>query len=167
MRDGAEAEKRFRILDRVHNSANNQPVVVGPGVYARALATAKLNAIGMFNDSGGELVFCLAPALVMVNHSCLPNCQQLTKSGSCSLVALRDIDAGEELSYSYIMSLGERNKERKESILRNWNFSCICGRCSQKQDCQAFDSEHTCYCGSICLEVDRSSGTCICNPART
>ena len=49
-----------------------------------------------------------------VNHSCEPNCGL---SGSVLVVALRDIDAGEELTYDFAMSDGSDDDE----------FECHCG----------------------------------------
>ncbi|MCU1361498.1 MAG: Nuclear protein [Ilumatobacteraceae bacterium] len=49
-----------------------------------------------------------------VNHSCEPNCAM---SGSVLVVALRDIEAGEELTYDFAMSDGSDYDE----------FECACG----------------------------------------
>ena len=49
------------------------------------------------------------------NHSCDPN---LGFSGQIGLVAMRDIDAGEELTFDYAMSDGEPYDE----------FECYCGK---------------------------------------
>jgi len=50
-----------------------------------------------------------------VNHSCAPNCGM---SGSVVVVALRDIDVGEQLTYDYAMSDGSDYDE----------FECACGQ---------------------------------------
>jgi hypothetical protein len=134
------------------------------GIYAEALHTSRLNAIGMFNEYGDEIGFSLSPVLAMVNHSCFPNCQQLTVNGACTLVALRNIQVGEELSYSYV-SLEGNAQERKDSIIKNWEFECICERCRKPSghSCTSFDAEHVCFCGAVCLVVDRGTGECVCN----
>jgi len=49
-----------------------------------------------------------------INHSCDPNC---ALSGSVILIAARDIDVGEELSYDYATSDGSDYDE----------FECVCG----------------------------------------
>jgi SET domain-containing protein len=51
------------------------------------------------------------------NHSCEPN---LGFSGQIGLVAMRDIEAGEELTFDYAMSDGEPYDE----------FDCFCGTAS-------------------------------------
>jgi hypothetical protein len=155
IRNGVKAESKFRAL--THKDA----LLELPGAYAAALGVRKFNGIGLFNAYGDEVAFALCPALAMINHSCVPNCQQITERGSCQLRALRDIRVGEELSFSY-MSLEGTEMERKQEIQNNWEFTCICYRC-RGGDCRSFDVEHVCFCGSVCFEVDRSEGTCICN----
>ena len=58
-----------------------------------------------------------------VNHSCDPNAGL---SGQISLVALRDISAGEEITYDYAMSDGSAYDE----------FDCLCGA----HECRGFIS---------------------------
>jgi uncharacterized protein len=60
--------------------------------------------------AGGEE----AEAATCINHSCEPNCGM---SGAVMLVALRDIAAGEPLTYDYAMSDGSDYDE----------FECLCG----------------------------------------
>lgn len=155
-RDVAKAESKFRSLR--HADAGS---LEGPGAYAAALSVKRLNAIGLYDAYGDEVAFALCPALAMVNHSCLPNCQQITEGGYCRLRALRDILPGEELTYSY-MSLEGTEMERKEAIRETWDFTCRCSRC-RGGDCQAFDAEHVCFCGAVCFEVDRRQCECVCN----
>jgi hypothetical protein len=183
-RGSVAAEAQFRRLDR---NGGGAAALEAQGVYAAALRTRKLNAIGVFNECGDELGFALSPVLAMVNHACLPNCQQLTTGGQCKLIALRDLKADEELSYSYISlavaedSRGTGNsiasdvaandaatRDRQAALHLNWEFICGCRRCrggsTCAAECAAFDAAHTCFCGSVCLEVDRASGGCVCNP---
>lgn len=37
----------------------------------------------------------------LINHSCLPNCEALIEDGRVFIIALRDIAAGEELTFNY------------------------------------------------------------------
>jgi hypothetical protein len=146
------------------------------GQYAEALGTRRSNAVGMYNEYGDEIGLSLLPVLCLVNHSCLPNCQQVTADGACSLLALRDIAPGEELSYSYVSLLGAV-EERQGSLLKNWGFTCRCARCvgagapaagggDLEAFIGAFDAAHVCACGAVCLVVNRDTGECICNPSR-
>jgi hypothetical protein len=155
------AEAQYRGLDHGAGSALSHRET--QGVYATALSTQRLNAVGIFDEYGDELGCVLAPLAAMVNHSCLPNCQVMVEYGQCRLVALRDIAAGEELSYSYV-SLQGGEEDRKRSIKDTWQFSCRCERCCGEVDCSAFDWAHVCYCGSVCVAVERSAAEeCVCN----
>ena len=51
-----------------------------------------------------------------VNHSCNPNCY--VRYGDFALIALRDINKGEELSYNYCTT---------EEDLEQFSFPCSCG----------------------------------------
>jgi len=42
-----------------------------------------------------------------VNHSCQPNCETDQIGGKMWIIALRDIEAGEELTYDYCLFDGE------------------------------------------------------------
>jgi SET domain-containing protein len=57
----------------------------------------------------------------MINHSCEPNCGI---AGTSSVLALRDIEIGEELTFDYAMSDSSEYDE----------FSCACGKenCREK-----------------------------------
>jgi hypothetical protein len=183
MKKNVVAETQFRriLLASPGNlpSSPSQPNINNrKGAYAQVLATVKLNALGMYDAVGDEVGYALSPAMAMVNHSCLPNCQQVTTRGQCRLIALFDIPIGQELSYCYVSLLDDdthnssstmrscasAGAERRQLIRKNWEFTCACPRCRNLEDCRAFDAEHTCYCGAVCLQVDRSTGACVCNP---
>jgi hypothetical protein len=158
------AESQFRRLD--HGTGAGRTCREGEGVYAAALASQRLNAIGLFDEYGEELGCVLCPVVAMVNHSCLPNCQVLVVEGWCRLVALRELAAGEELSYSYVSMQGSA-RDRRRAIENTWQFTCRCERCVGRTDCAVFDREHVCYCGSISVAVERSQvAECRCNAPR-
>ncbi len=46
-------------------------------------------------------------AAMFINHSCAPNCTTMEEDERVWIVALRDIQAGEELSYDYMLYQGE------------------------------------------------------------
>ena len=62
-----------------------------------------------------------------VNHSCDPNCETVLAEGEIHIVAMRDIAAGEELTYDYGYTLDE---ESVEEALRR--YPCRCGASSCK-----------------------------------
>ena len=57
-----------------------------------------------------------------VNHSCDPNCETVLAEKEIHIVALRDIAAGEELTYDYGYTLDD---ESVEEALRR--YPCRCG----------------------------------------
>ncbi|ELP92579.1 set and mynd domain containing protein, putative [Entamoeba invadens IP1] len=65
-----------------------------------------------------------------LNHSCDPNCVLActTDDFKLSLIALKDIKAGEELTISYIDN--SMNKEtRLKTLMDQYNFDCKCKKC--------------------------------------
>lgn len=71
-----------------------------------------------------------------LNHSCSPNCEWRYNSNIDELpcvYALRDIEAGEELTLSYVLVTQSRKGRRSE--LQRYNFTCGCEACkSTDQD---------------------------------
>lgn len=57
-----------------------------------------------------------------INHSCAPNCDAVIERGRIFIESLRDIAAGEELTYDYNFVLEERHTPAAKR-----RFPCICG----------------------------------------
>jgi len=57
-----------------------------------------------------------------INHACDPNLEPITIGDHVWLVALRDIEAGEELGYDYAIELDERH-----TAAARRRFPCCCG----------------------------------------
>ena len=77
---------------------------------------------------------CLFPALSLLNHSCTPNCQLLFSIGHGgavvgSLVALRTVPAGQELTISYLSQPCLAVAERQALLRVGFNFNCSCDKC--------------------------------------
>lgn len=74
----------------------------------------------------------LYPHVALLNHSCAPNCEVVWAHPSlalASVVTTRGVEAGEELSISYVDArLGTR--ERRGALERRYGFRCDCGRCA-------------------------------------
>ena len=66
-----------------------------------------------------------------LNHSCIPNLRLAMGDGKHSFVALRDIDANEELTLSYLddVDLLECISLRRHKILMGRGFECRCSLC--------------------------------------
>ena len=85
----------------------------------------------------------LAPGTALLNHSCVPNCQieaRIVPGGgdgddeTCgglrvTLVALRDVAEGEEITTAYVPS-NQRYFRRRRELRRRYGFACDCPRCA-------------------------------------
>lgn len=60
-----------------------------------------------------------------INHSCDPNCESIIEKGHVFIEALRDIAAGEELSYDYQIVREKDDPPDVDEI-----FACHCGAAS-------------------------------------
>ena len=93
-------------------------------------------------DTGHTFLFTLNDRFVIdanaegnvarwINHSCAPNCQALVeedekgrrRNDRVLIETLREVRAGEELTYDYGISLGERQTPRLKKI-----WECRCGQ---------------------------------------
>ncbi|ESL08236.1 hypothetical protein TRSC58_04065 [Trypanosoma rangeli SC58] len=74
----------------------------------------------------------LYDAATKLNHSCVPSVRFVPTHGGVRavVVALRDIEQGEEIRSSYIdVSAYTSRAERQEYLLSHYGFSCDCPRC--------------------------------------
>lgn len=63
------------------------------------------------------------------NHSCVPSIDwKVTSEGYIWVVAHRDINVGEEITISYIDTVGSARK-RRDSLAEAWGFICRCQAC--------------------------------------
>ena len=61
----------------------------------------------LFGLDGGKRIIDGFGVAAFVNHSCKPNCETDQIGGKMWIIALRDIEAGEELTYDYNLFDGE------------------------------------------------------------
>ena len=123
------------------------------------LHTGPMNDVGLWDPMGDSMGRCVAPLFALTNHSCLPNCAQIIDHGHVQLIALRDLEAGDELTHSYV---NLNTSDRQQTMVQSWQFRCQCLRCQTPTASQivAFDEEHVCQCGGVVLK----RGTdCHCN----
>lgn len=112
------------------------------GVHAAAynVLAGQIQSQVMREESGNGLV--LLPHIRLTNHACDPNTEiayapelepQVCSCGLGHFVlrALRDIPAGEELTYSYVGGLkgADQLDERRQRLRRRWGFDCQCALC--------------------------------------
>jgi len=70
------------------------------------------------------------------NHSCQPNAtRSLLPGGQMANVAIQAIAAGEEIFCSYLLDDDLlKPREKRQELLKPWNFKCACSRCSSAED---------------------------------
>ncbi|CAK7201794.1 hypothetical protein SEUCBS139899_004509 [Sporothrix eucalyptigena] len=76
----------------------------------------------------------LFPLGSRVNHNCQPNTYWRYTPGYLSqeVIAMRDIEPGEEVTHSYI-PLGIVHDERQQKM-RSWGFNCTCSLCAAPEN---------------------------------
>mmetsp|Transcript_87782 Transcript_87782/g.146520 ORF Transcript_87782/g.146520 Transcript_87782/m.146520 type:complete len:515 (-) Transcript_87782:195-1739(-) len=103
----------------------------------------------------------LCPIISLCNHHCQPNCVMATIKGCLSLRTVREVQAGEPLTISYINGGGDPVLlpifHRRTLVQRAWGFVCQCSRCTADFDdtrvfncptCTAEEKEGYLYAGS-------------------
>jgi hypothetical protein len=101
------------------------------------------------------------PAACYLNHSCVPNCVYscVPSTGDRKLPvvefrAIRDVQQGEELCYSYV-DLYQPREARRSQLEKAYLFRCDCARCAGRD---ATVDSLVCPCGGT--ERD-NSGSCV------
>jgi hypothetical protein len=76
-----------------------------------------------------------------INHSCEPNVRvDLAADGALSVVALRDVQVGEEVLDNYLAEMMTHGKgadaavrlEMRRHLAERWRFECACARCERE-----------------------------------
>lgn len=87
-----------------------------------------LEAIGAGEDVPESGIFFRGS---LFNHSCEPNCRPSFLGDAIIVVAMSDVPASEELTFTYVppdATVGERRK----MLLENYGFECDCARCKKE-----------------------------------
>ncbi|XP_042363613.1 histone-lysine N-methyltransferase SMYD3 [Plectropomus leopardus] len=102
-----------------------------------------------FTISDGELQEIgvgLYPSLSLLNHDCRPNCVMVFVGTKLQLRAVRDINAEEELTISYIETLSI-TEDRQRQLEDQYLFTCHCQYCdSQNMDGLMLSGEESTWC---------------------
>ena len=120
------------------------------------LARGPLNEFGLC-DIDGEAAGCgFYPSAAMANHSCVPTAAVRLERSSLVFIALTDLCAGTEVTFSYANLRGDGGVDRAENLELSWNFVCACERCrlapgpsAARSRVDAFDALHVCVCGNV------------------
>lgn len=72
--------------------------------------------------------------LAKFNHSCYPNAEiVVNEDATRDVIAIDDIEKGEEIVHNYLNNVYEATSRRKE-IFERWNFYCNCRFCDTHKD---------------------------------
>jgi hypothetical protein len=71
------------------------------------------------------------PIASLLNHSCYPNCIVIFKKSEISVIALRDIPKGDELTIAYIDPI-TNYAARQKDLRERYYFECKCEFCGLK-----------------------------------
>ena len=105
------------------------------------LLAARLQSNVVRHDDVNNSGLVLNPLIRLANHACDPNTDLAWApdvqtncacgAGQFMLVARRDIEVGEEITYSYIgpAELYPVTADRRALLLRRWGFECDCSLC--------------------------------------
>jgi len=97
--------------------------------YSPFLGIAQTNMLPLGADDSSGGLFLEASR---INHSCQPNAQHTWNASLRRLTvhALRDIEAGREITISYISSVSPGYAERQRYLRDEFSFACACELCS-------------------------------------
>lgn len=104
-----------------------------PAILKLTMAKLRLNSfighVSMIES------FCLFEKGCLVNHSCRPNTRYRVDNGNFTLISLRDIAKGEEITMSYNDKLWTDMPyiERTHSIMLSYLFECKCEKCEEEK----------------------------------
>lgn len=109
---------------------------VSPTVLRTTAARAAQNSFSIrsTDDAGSEIMgYGVWPTASYFNHSCAPNLGKKRVGRQWVFYAVREVQAGEELSISYLG--GDEDDldtmQRRQKLKDSWGFDCACLRCGQ------------------------------------
>ena len=80
-------------------------------------------------SNGPDTPFCVYGTYSRLNHSCEPNVElHFQEEAGLTVVAKRDISAGEELFDCYV-DASVSQTERRVMLSKRWRFECSCSLC--------------------------------------
>ncbi|POS75762.1 SET domain-containing protein 5 [Diaporthe helianthi] len=88
----------------------------------RLMAILRSNAYNL--DDGRVAIY---PQVALINHSCQPNVLNADNGGTRIIVAIRNIQEGEEILTTYVPLLTDT--ERRNQRLQPYGFRCDCAAC--------------------------------------
>ena len=107
------------------------------------------NAFGVLKTNGvGQGRVFLFPTLSLVSHACAANLDMVgPPDWRVEMVAKRDIQRGEELTWCYTKFL-QPQPRLQASLRHSWHFDCSCRRCGDPSELGSWFSSWRCTCGT-------------------
>ncbi|CAK7204001.1 SET and MYND domain-containing protein 3 [Sporothrix eucalyptigena] len=137
LREGLYQAAVHRLPAPARRVFSRQMLIGGSDIHANIETNCFRFFLGGGHDEQAGHLGCFPPAARM-NHDCSPNVHYTITNAVQSIVAVRDIRPGEELSVSYV-DLMLPSAERKER-LRGWGFECSCALCRDEKASAAADA---------------------------
>lgn len=91
-------------------------------------AKVACNTFSICNAEMQDVGAGIYPSMSLLNHDCTPNCIIVFEGKHLLLRAAKEIQAGEELTISYV-DLMMPSKERQSELKRQYSFECRCHNC--------------------------------------
>ncbi|KAK9467228.1 hypothetical protein V1512DRAFT_262251 [Lipomyces arxii] len=92
------------------------------------MAKLNVNSASVTNPLFEPIGAMIDPEFALINHSCDPNCMLMFDKNMMILRTMRDIDASEQITISYVDNAHPMN-ERRRHILETYFFDCQCSSC--------------------------------------
>ena len=86
---------------------------------------------GWGDNSLQKIGRCTNPSLALINHSCNPNYDRVSRGRVTLGVACKPIAEGEEIVDIYCQPFMAMGKEERRERLTKYNFSCCCPACKE------------------------------------
>ena len=133
-------------------------VQIPPGMESSVLAFAKIWKCNAITLGEGAALF---PEMSRINHNCAPNAARLEHDGGLRLVAIQAIEAGEEITMSYVQDSDLiLPASLRKTRLSAWFGECACARCKDPTDVsRRFSCPAKCGKGE-CVSSGGSLGAC-------
>jgi hypothetical protein len=141
----------FKLVRR-HGKRKDEPMAVTEAELAQFLQIARVNAYGVLDPlTQTSIGVGLFPSSGLINHSCTPNTDYLPSAGldgAMTLVAIRPIKKGGEITITYTDLVTQPTQDRRTSLEEDYFFTCSCHRCNVDT---GFDREILSSGGSKCV----------------
>lgn len=124
----------------------------------RALGLLQTNGVTSLSVGGVARAHGLYPVFSITNHSCVANTRHGKEGDTFTLVAVVDIEKGQEITTNY-KSTALGSIVRRPAYRKLWNFDCSCPRCADPTELGTYSSALHCtaatQCPGYCLPTDR------------